>query len=78
MLVVTGGTERTEEEYTGLLADAGLSLDRVHATARPIAILEATRIKLAREYVGAFFCRNVGDSSRFHRSQVVVEAPDKI
>jgi trans-aconitate methyltransferase len=44
MLVVTGGTERTEKEYAGLFADAGLSLDRVHATSRPISLLEATRI----------------------------------
>ena len=44
MLVVTGGTERTEQEYVGLLADAGLRVDRVHATSRPISLLEATRI----------------------------------
>jgi hypothetical protein len=43
MLVVTGGTERTEKEYAGLFADAGLRLDRVLATSRPISVLEATR-----------------------------------
>ena len=44
MLVVTGGTERTEEEYVAILTEAGLRLDRVHATSRPISVLEATRI----------------------------------
>jgi hypothetical protein len=44
MLVVTGGTERTEQEYVALPAEAGLRLDRVHPTSRPISILEATRI----------------------------------
>jgi SAM-dependent methyltransferase len=44
MLVVTGGAERTEEEYVAILAGAGLRLDRVHATSRPISVLEATRI----------------------------------
>jgi 2-polyprenyl-3-methyl-5-hydroxy-6-metoxy-1,4-benzoquinol methylase len=44
MLVVTGGAERTEEEYVAMLAEAGLRLERVHATSRPISVLEATRI----------------------------------
>jgi 2-polyprenyl-3-methyl-5-hydroxy-6-metoxy-1,4-benzoquinol methylase len=44
MLVVTGGTERTEEEYVAILTEAGLRLERVHATSRPISVLEATRI----------------------------------
>ena len=44
MLVVTGGTERTEKEYVALLAEAELRLDRVHATSRPISLLEASRI----------------------------------
>ena len=44
MLVVTGGTERTEKEYVALLAEAKLRLDRVHATSRPISLLEASRI----------------------------------
>lgn len=43
MLVVTGGTERSETEYASLLAQAGLRLERVHKTARPIFILEASR-----------------------------------
>jgi hypothetical protein len=44
MLVVTGGAERTKEEYVAMLGEAGLRLDRVHATSRPISVLEATRI----------------------------------
>lgn len=44
MLVVTGGAERTEQAYVDLLADAGLRLEKVHATSRPISILEATQI----------------------------------
>jgi hypothetical protein len=44
MLVVTGGTERTEEEYVAILTETELRLERVHATSRPISVLEATRI----------------------------------
>jgi hypothetical protein len=40
MLVVTGGLERTVEEYADLLANAGLCLDRVVGTGRSISILE--------------------------------------
>jgi len=43
MLVVTGGAER-KEEYVAMLAEAGLRLNRVHTTSRPISVLEATRI----------------------------------
>jgi SAM-dependent methyltransferase len=39
MLVVTGGTERTEGEYVAVLTEAGLRLDGVHATSRPISVL---------------------------------------
>jgi hypothetical protein len=44
MLAVTGGTERTQDEYVAILAEAGLHLDLVHATSRPISVLEASRI----------------------------------
>lgn len=42
MLVVTGGVERTVEQYSELLAKAGLRLDRMIATAQSISILEAS------------------------------------
>jgi SAM-dependent methyltransferase len=41
MLVVTGGLERTREQYESLLARAGLRLMRVIATRSPLSILEA-------------------------------------
>ena len=43
MLVVTGGTERTQGEYVALLAAAGLRLVHVHDTSRPISVIEAVR-----------------------------------
>lgn len=43
MLVVTGGKERTEAEYSALFAKSGLRLERVIETAQPISILEAVR-----------------------------------
>jgi hypothetical protein len=43
MLVVTGGVERTEDEYAELLATAGLRLERVISTAQPISLVEASR-----------------------------------
>jgi hypothetical protein len=42
MLVVTGGVERTAEQYSALFAQAGLRLGRVIATSQSISILEAT------------------------------------
>jgi hypothetical protein len=42
MLAITGGKERTEEEYRRLLAKAGLRLDRVLPTKAPISVLEAS------------------------------------
>lgn len=42
MLVLTGGRERTREEFTALLARAGLRLRRVHRTAAAVSILEAS------------------------------------
>jgi O-methyltransferase domain len=42
MLVVTvGGKERTEEEFRDLFASAGLRLNRIVPTARPICVIEA-------------------------------------
>jgi len=43
MLVLTGGRERTEGEYRGLLAAAGLELTRVLPTASPRCVLEGRR-----------------------------------
>jgi hypothetical protein len=43
MLAVTGGVERTEAQYAALFAAAGLRLERVIATGRPISILEASQ-----------------------------------
>jgi len=42
MMVAPGGQERTREEFRALFAGAGLKLVRVHATASPVSILEAT------------------------------------
>jgi hypothetical protein len=42
MLIVTvGGKERTEEEFRDLFASAGLKLNRIVPTARPICVIEA-------------------------------------
>ena len=41
MLAVTGGRERTEAQYTALLADAGLRLRRVVSTRSEYSIVEA-------------------------------------
>ena len=41
MLAVTGGMERTQEQYERLFARAGLRLARVIATKSPLSILEA-------------------------------------
>jgi hypothetical protein len=43
MLVLTGGRERTREEFRDLFAGAGLRLARVLPTACPLSILEAVR-----------------------------------
>jgi hypothetical protein len=42
MISLTGGMERTEEEYRELLARGGFRLDRVVPTMSPASILEAT------------------------------------
>lgn len=44
MLVVTGGTERTEAEYAALFAAAGLRLERVISTGNAISVLEASLV----------------------------------
>jgi hypothetical protein len=44
MLVVTGGTERTEAEYAALFAAAGLRLERVISTGNAISVLEASQV----------------------------------
>jgi len=41
MMVMTGGRERTQEEFTSLLAAAGLRLKRIIPTLSPISVMEA-------------------------------------
>jgi hypothetical protein len=41
MLVMTGGMERTEEQYADLLGRAGFRLERVIPTRSPVSVLEA-------------------------------------
>ena len=41
MLVLTGGKERTNAEYSELLETAGLKLETVRAVAFPYGIIEA-------------------------------------
>jgi hypothetical protein len=41
MLVLTGGQERTREQFAALFERAGLRLKRVHPTAGALSILEA-------------------------------------
>lgn len=44
MLVMTGGRERTEQEFRNLLAAAGFTLTRVLPTRSPFSVVEAIRI----------------------------------
>ncbi|MCC5617198.1 acetylserotonin O-methyltransferase [Nostoc sp. CHAB 5836] len=44
MLVMTGGRERTEEEYQVLLQKAGFQLTQVIPTSSPISVIEALKI----------------------------------
>jgi hypothetical protein len=44
MLLLTGGAERTEDEYADLLARAGFRLERVIPTRSPVSVLEAIPI----------------------------------
>ena len=41
-MMAIGGKERTEEQYSSLLADAGFNLAKVHATPGPVDVVEAT------------------------------------
>ena len=44
MMLMTGGEERTEEEYAELLARAGFRLERVIPTRSPVSVLEAVPV----------------------------------
>jgi hypothetical protein len=44
MLVMTGGRERTGEEYRELLAQAGFNVTRIVPTASPMSVVEAVRV----------------------------------
>jgi predicted transcriptional regulator len=44
MLVLTGGSERTREEFSSLLGRAGLRLARILATACPLSVVEAAAV----------------------------------
>jgi hypothetical protein len=44
MLMLTGGMERTEEEYAELLARAGFRLERVIPTKAPVSVLQAVPV----------------------------------
>jgi hypothetical protein len=43
MLVMTGGRERTEDEYRAMLAAAGLNVARIISTRSEMSVLEAAR-----------------------------------
>jgi hypothetical protein len=43
MLVMTGGRERTEDEYRALLAAADLNLIKIIATRSEMSVVEAAR-----------------------------------
>jgi hypothetical protein len=43
MLAMTGGKERTEAEFSWLLAGAGFNLVKVHPTESPLSVIEAVR-----------------------------------
>jgi len=44
MMVITGGVERTREEYAAIMEAAGFRLTRVVPTRRPIAVIEASPV----------------------------------
>ena len=46
MLVLTGGKERTVDEYRELLASAGFRLNQVIPTSAELAVIEACQLKL--------------------------------
>jgi len=41
MMLIPGGTERTEDEYRSLFGEAGFELTRVIPTSREISIVES-------------------------------------
>jgi ubiquinone/menaquinone biosynthesis C-methylase UbiE len=44
MLIMTGGHERSEEEWRSLLADSGFSFGKVHRTSSPFDLIEANPV----------------------------------
>ena len=44
MLVITGGRERTEDEYRTLLEASGFTLTRIIATESPLSVIEGERV----------------------------------
>jgi len=44
MLVMTGGRERTEEEFRALYDEAGFSLTKVVPTESPFSVIEGVRV----------------------------------
>jgi hypothetical protein len=42
MMVMTGGRERSREEFSALFAEAGLRLSSIIATATPLSVIEGT------------------------------------
>jgi hypothetical protein len=44
MMIVTGGRERTEEEFASVLNKAGLRLSAVHPTPTLLKIVEAVKL----------------------------------
>jgi len=44
MMVITGGVERTREEYAAIFGAAGVRIRRVVPTATPIAVIEASPV----------------------------------
>jgi hypothetical protein len=43
MLVVTGGRERSRQEFATLLSSAGYHIERIMPTSGPFSVIEATR-----------------------------------
>ena len=43
MLLLSGGRERTEQEYRELFAGAGFKMTKVVATKSPLCVIEAVR-----------------------------------
>lgn len=44
MLVMTGGRERTQQEFERLLTAAGFSLAALHPAATPLTVIEAVPV----------------------------------